>query len=94
MPVVLVLKMFTVNPVRFDPENVSPENDEDLKESAALLAVTTTDTSFPVAVPADVLTVNPVTATPVVELATGVMETPPLAIFGAENTPVPVMFAN
>lgn len=93
MVVVLVLKMFTVNPVRFDPENVNPEKDEDLNASDELFAETTTDTSLAVAVPADVFTVSPVTATPVVELATGVMETPPLAMFGAENIPVPVMFA-
>jgi hypothetical protein len=79
--------------VRFAPENVSPEADEDLYASAEVTAVTKTDTSFVVAVATDVLMVNPVTATPVVELATGVMVTAPLPMFGAENIPVPVIFA-
>ena len=79
--------------MRFAPENVSPEADEDLYASEEVIAVTKTDTSLVVAVAEDVLMVNPVTATPVVELATGVMETVPLAMFCAENIPVPVIFA-
>ena len=88
MVVVLVLKQFTVNPVRFAPEKVSAEADVVLSASAPLLAVTRIDTSFCVAVTADVFTVNPVTATPVVEFATGVMVTMPLAMFDAVIKPV------
>jgi hypothetical protein len=90
--VVFVLKMLTVNPVRFDPENVGDEYEEDLNGSAALIAVTRTDAFADVAVPAEVLTVSPVTATPVVAFATGVMSTDPLEMFDAEIIPDPVTF--
>ena len=93
MAVVLVLKMFTVKPVRFAPLTVGDEYDEVLNASACVRAVTTTEKlSIDVGLTDD-FTVSPVTATPVVEFATGVMVTMPLEILDPEIIPVPVTFA-
>ena len=91
--VVSVRKTLTVSPVSVEPLKVRVEYVVVLTAFAAEFAVTATEKSSRAAVALEQRTDRPVTATPVVELATGVMSTSPLAMFGAENTPVPVMSA-
>jgi hypothetical protein len=84
--VVFVLKMFTVNPVRFEPLNVGAEAVQVLRAAAAEIAVTRIDTSVCVAVAADVFTLKPVTFTLLTTFAvTGSTVTTPLAMFAAVN---------
>jgi hypothetical protein len=86
--------MLTLNPVRFDPENVRDETTAVLNALAAASPVTRTEAFAFVAVAADVFIANPVTEIPVISLATGVMVTAPLDILDPEIIPVPVTFAN
>ena len=89
---VLVRNTCAVNPVQFDPVNVGLFIEVVLTASDPASAVTTIEMSAAVAVPAEVLIDNPVTAAPVVALATGVMFTLPLEILDEEMIPVPVTF--
>ena len=89
MAVVFVLKMFTVNPVKFDPLNVGAEAVQVLRAAAAEIAVTRIDTLSAVGVPADVFTLKPVTFALLTTFAvTGSIVAAPLAMFPAVIMPV------
>ena len=86
--VVSVRNTLTVSPVSVAPLKVKVEYVVVLSAFAAEFADTTTEKSLRPAVALEERTDRPVTATPVVVLATGVTFTSPLAIFPAVIKPV------
>jgi hypothetical protein len=89
----VVLKTLIVKPVTFDPLNVKLEAIAVLNELKLASPVTKIETSPTAAVAALVFIDNPVTAVDVVSFAIQLTITLPLPMFGAENIPVPVIFA-
>jgi hypothetical protein len=89
----VVLKTLIVKPVTFDPLNVKLEAIAVLNALKLASPVTKIETSPTAAVVALVFIDNPVTFVDVVVFATQSIITLPLPMFGAENIPVPVIFA-
>jgi hypothetical protein len=80
--------MYIVNPVRLFPLKVAPVAPILLYAFEAVIAVTKIAASCAV-----VGTDNPMMSLAVISLATGFTVEDPILMFGAENIPVPVIFA-